>query len=171
MKYDHERDNVHMQDDIASAEAACSSVPLAQTQTESLSHAHDDPSTSSVARRNVEDSESEVQKPAAAINEAKDTGKDNSKWKGRPKGEQGRREQKAERRASRNKKRNGGDGNATVTVDSVDKAPRLPKRMCVLLIGYCGTGSNGMQMYVCFINFVKRPENVLRKQHTICTAD
>lgn len=29
-----------------------------------------------------------------------------------------------------------------------EKAPRLPKRQCALLIGFCGTGCNGMQMYV-----------------------
>ncbi|KII87404.1 hypothetical protein PLICRDRAFT_254449 [Plicaturopsis crispa FD-325 SS-3] len=28
------------------------------------------------------------------------------------------------------------------------KAPRLPKRLCALLIGFCGTGCNGMQMCV-----------------------
>jgi hypothetical protein len=28
------------------------------------------------------------------------------------------------------------------------KAPRLPKRQCALLIGFCGTGCNGMQMCV-----------------------
>lgn len=28
------------------------------------------------------------------------------------------------------------------------KAPRLPKRPCALLIGFCGDGYNGMQMYV-----------------------
>lgn len=27
------------------------------------------------------------------------------------------------------------------------KVPRLPKRQCALLIGFCGTGCNGMQMY------------------------
>jgi hypothetical protein len=30
-----------------------------------------------------------------------------------------------------------------------DKTPRFPKRQCALLIGFCGTGCNGMQMYVC----------------------
>ena len=30
--------------------------------------------------------------------------------------------------------------------DSVERAPRLPKRMNALLIGYCGSGFNGMQM-------------------------
>jgi tRNA pseudouridine38-40 synthase len=36
------------------------------------------------------------------------------------------------------------------------KAPRLPKRQCALLIGFCGTGCNGMQMYVhaLILNFV-----------------
>jgi tRNA pseudouridine38-40 synthase len=32
--------------------------------------------------------------------------------------------------------------------DQTEKAPRLPKRQCALLIGYCGTGCNGMQMCV-----------------------
>lgn len=30
------------------------------------------------------------------------------------------------------------------------KAPRLPKRQCALLIGFCGDGYNGMQMYVSY---------------------
>lgn len=29
--------------------------------------------------------------------------------------------------------------------DHTPKAPRLPKRQCALLIGYCGTGCSGMQ--------------------------
>ena len=29
------------------------------------------------------------------------------------------------------------------------KTPRLPKRQCALLIGFCGTGYSGMQLYVC----------------------
>ena len=32
--------------------------------------------------------------------------------------------------------------------DSAEKEPRLPKRLCALLIGYSGSGYNGMQMYV-----------------------
>lgn len=35
-----------------------------------------------------------------------------------------------------------------------EKAPRLPKRQCALLIGFCGTGCNGMQMYVPTFSFV-----------------
>ena len=32
--------------------------------------------------------------------------------------------------------------------DSENKAPRLPKRLCALLIGFCGSGYSGMQMCV-----------------------
>lgn len=32
--------------------------------------------------------------------------------------------------------------------DDGEKTPRLPKRQCALLIGFCGTGCNGMQMCV-----------------------
>ena len=32
------------------------------------------------------------------------------------------------------------------------KTPRLPKRQCALLIGFCGTGYSGMQLYgTCFL--------------------
>jgi tRNA pseudouridine38-40 synthase len=37
------------------------------------------------------------------------------------------------------------------------KAPRLPKRQCALLIGFCGSGYSGMQMCVSYVfctNFV-----------------
>lgn len=47
------------------------------------------------------------------------------------------------RRGPRNKEEwgpRGGDGS------DEPKAPRLPKRQCALLIGFCGTGCNGMQM-------------------------
>lgn len=33
--------------------------------------------------------------------------------------------------------------------DSESTTPRLPKRQCALLIGFCGTGCNGMQMCAC----------------------
>jgi tRNA pseudouridine38-40 synthase len=32
--------------------------------------------------------------------------------------------------------------------NSTPKVPRLPKRQCALLIGFCGTECNGMQMFV-----------------------
>jgi hypothetical protein len=44
--------------------------------------------------------------------------------------------------------------NATTTTtadddDGEDKEARLPKRKVALLMGYCGTGYQGMQVYVC----------------------
>jgi tRNA pseudouridine38-40 synthase len=41
-----------------------------------------------------------------------------------------------------------GAANADADADASGepKAPRLPKRMCALLIGFCGSGYSGMQM-------------------------
>lgn len=36
--------------------------------------------------------------------------------------------------------------NADAEASGEPKAPRLPKRMCALLIGFCGSGYRGMQM-------------------------
>jgi hypothetical protein len=46
------------------------------------------------------------------------------------------------RRGTRNEPAEGEDAN-------IPKAPRLPKRQCALLIGFCGSGYSGMQMYAC----------------------
>lgn len=48
--------------------------------------------------------------------------------------------------ANANDKDAGDDGTGT----SSEKTPRLPKRQCALLIGYCGSGCSGMQMYVLY---------------------
>lgn len=40
------------------------------------------------------------------------------------------------------------EGSSQLQAEQAAKAPRLPKRQCALLIGFCGTGCNGMQMYV-----------------------
>lgn len=48
--------------------------------------------------------------------------------------------------ANVNDKDAGDDGTGT----SSEKTPRLPKRQCALLIGYCGSGCSGMQMYVLY---------------------
>lgn len=41
------------------------------------------------------------------------------------------------------------DGEEAVKAeDGEPKAPRLPKRPCALLLGFCGDGYSGMQMYV-----------------------
>ena len=50
------------------------------------------------------------------------------------------------RRASRNDELRA-RGAADVNED-IPKAPRLPKRQCALLLGFCGTSFNGMQMCV-----------------------
>ena len=45
--------------------------------------------------------------------------------------------------------------------ETKEKGPRLPKRMCAVLIGFCGTGCQGMQMCVAFrsvwINVILKP--------------
>lgn len=42
------------------------------------------------------------------------------------------------------------EGEEVPTIENGEpKAPRLPKRQCALLIGFCGDGFNGMQMCVC----------------------
>ena len=64
------------------------------------------------------------------------------------------------RRSGRGTRRN----DETVKEDSegenADKAPRLPKRQCALLIGFCGTGCSGMQMCV-FSRSARPPARVL----------
>ena len=56
------------------------------------------------------------------------------------------------RRGTRNEEAQVGEGSTRATVEGglgeAQKAPRLPKRQCALLIGFCGTGCSGMQMYV-----------------------
>lgn len=64
--------------------------------------------------------------------------KSKSKGKGKDKVWEGRK-----RRGTR---REGEDGIAGT--EDKDKAPRLPKRQSALLIGFCGSGFNGMQMCV-----------------------
>lgn len=61
------------------------------------------------------------------------------------------------------------DGEEAVKVeDGEPKAPRLPKRPCALLLGFCGDGYNGMQMYVVFraydfsINVERAIDNPIR---------
>ncbi len=42
---------------------------------------------------------------------------------------------------------------APATENGESKAPRLPKRQCALLIGFCGDGYHGMQMCVYFSSY------------------
>lgn len=52
-----------------------------------------------------------------------------------------RRKGKGRRRGTRNN-----DEEVEATQGNEPKTPRLPKRQCALLIGFCGAGYNGMQM-------------------------
>ena len=42
-------------------------------------------------------------------------------------------------------------GEASSAQDHEDKAPRLPKRQCALLMGFCGSGYNGMQIQAVYV--------------------
>ena len=52
------------------------------------------------------------------------------------------------RRSGRGTRRNDETVKEGSEGENADKAPRLPKRQCALLIGFCGTGCSGMQMCV-----------------------
>lgn len=52
-----------------------------------------------------------------------------------------RRKGKGRRRGTRDE-----EAEASTSLSGEPKAPRLPKRQCALLIGFCGAGYNGMQM-------------------------
>jgi hypothetical protein len=64
----------------------------------------------------------------------------------------GKRKEKEDKKSGRRGRRGTrNDGAAEGEVGSTQngpKAPRLPKRQCALLIGFCGSGYSGMQMYV-----------------------
>ena len=62
----------------------------------------------------------------------------------------GKGKQKDQKKSERRNRRGTRDEPTVEGEDAnVPKAPRLPKRQCALLIGFCGSGYSGMQMYVC----------------------
>ena len=65
-------------------------------------------------------------------------------YAGSGKGKQKDRKQseRRNRRGTRNQ-----DATSREDAEGVPKAPRLPKRQCALLIGFCGSGYSGMQMF------------------------
>lgn len=74
-----------------------------------------------------------------------ETGKEKRKGKGKEgKGFRGR-------RGTRNEEAQEGETQA-----EGPKSVRFPKKMCALLIGFCGTGCKGMQMYVHIMYFTFR---------------
>lgn len=95
--------------------------------------------------------------PAAGAAPSGDAGEAGEKSKKRrdgfPKNQKGKGKDKpkkpaAGRRGTRNEEalEGGANPNADAEASGEPKAPRLPKRMCALLIGFCGSGYRGMQM-------------------------
>lgn len=73
----------------------------------------------------------------------------------------GKRKEKEEKRSGRRGRRGTRNDETTEgepgSVQDGPKAPRLPKRQCALLIGFCGSGYSGMQMcvlYICLANLL-----------------
>lgn len=71
----------------------------------------------------------------------------------------GKGKEKEEKKSGRRGRRGTRNDEATEgeprSVQDGPKAPRLPKRQCALLIGFCGSGYSGMQMcvlYICLAN-------------------
>lgn len=91
-----------------------------------------------------------------------ETDKRGDKKKGqKPRGKKGKDKDQEYVRTRRRGTRPEGE-EAPAADDGQPKAPRLPKRPCALLIGFCGDGYNGMQMYVDFstIKFAQESLNV-----------
>ncbi|EPQ56520.1 pseudouridine synthase [Gloeophyllum trabeum ATCC 11539] len=73
-----------------------------------------------------------------------DGGNEKGKKGGKAKGKQGKdKKAKPKGKGRRRGTRQDGSGDEG---ESGPKTPRLPKRQCALLIGFCGTGCNGMQI-------------------------
>lgn len=69
--------------------------------------------------------------------------------KGKGKKDQSRRAARNARQQDREQGRRGGTRAEGGEADEEgEKGPRLPKRQCALLLGFCGSAYNGMQMYV-----------------------
>ena len=85
-------------------------------------------------------------------------GKEKEKGKGKRDGGRNKRQRgkKGDEKGPERNRRRGTrpEGEAAPTPeDGEPKAPRLPKRQCALLIGFCGDGYNGMQMCVFALGF------------------
>lgn len=128
-------DNVHSDLDAAAA------APSAKRQLEN----EDDPDFASKRLRSVTEpaEHRQPQEDVAAPSSSTQTKEDAQVQKGKGK----EKEKKDRRRGTRGvQSRTDSDGQTPRTDEP--KAPRLPKRQCALLIGFCGAGYNGMQMYV-----------------------
>lgn len=76
---------------------------------------------------------------------------------------------KSAQRADQKQKKKKGRGRGRQRQEPVEggestepKTPRLPKRQCALLIGFCGTGYSGMQLYGTRFEFLNLPADPQR---------
>lgn len=60
----------------------------------------------------------------------------------------GPKEGRRDRRGTRGTRKTEDEAASDDASGEKEKKIRLPKRNCALLVGFCGTGCNGMQMYV-----------------------
>ena len=127
---------------LTDAPAAPSTSNLKRPQTEEMNDA------STAAKRakpeQPENAPAEGVEDAEAAKEQADKRVDGKKGQ-KQKGKKGK-----DKEFARNRRRGTRtEGEEVRTPDNGEpKAPRLPKRACALLIGFCGDGYNGMQMCV-----------------------
>lgn len=110
------------------------------------------------------DTEMTVQSAEADVTEKKQDRSSQRDEKGRGRGKgKGRdkdgKEKVWESRRRRGTRVEGGEQATGAEESSEEKAPRLPKRQCALLIGFSGSGYNGMQMYVPHITCINLGNN------------
>lgn len=105
------------------------------------------PSSDAIQRDHTLPESSSHEKPAAK--------RDTAGWAKSRKGKEKQTKNVGRRRGARN------DGPSETPINEEEegpKQPRLPKRMTALLLGFCGTGSSGMQMCVRdFVNVERCP--------------
>ena len=77
-------------------------------------------------------------------NSSQQNGKGRGRGKGKGKEKDGKVWESRRRRGTRAEGSDLAEGPGNT--EEKEKAPRLPKRQCALLIGFCGSGYNGMQM-------------------------
>lgn len=84
------------------------------------------------------------------VEELEKPGSSTKRPHGQPRPKRERNKDKESRSRGRRQMRNEEDANKVDEATGQEegpKAPRYPKRQCALLIGFCGSGYSGMQMY------------------------
>lgn len=98
--------------------------------------------------QNAETNETEKKQDNTSQRNEKEGGRGRGRGKGKGK-DKSEKEKVWESRRRRGTRVEGDSEQATgVEGSTEEKAPRLPKRQSALLIGFCGSGYNGMQMFV-----------------------